>query len=64
MIINNDYINQKKDYLKEEREGLDRAIKNLDRRYQNKEIDRDTFFKDLNEFKKRGDDLNKRMGKR
>ena len=63
MIIKKNYLDRGPDYLQEEKEGLDKAIKNLDRRFQNKEIDRDDFFKDLNVFQKRSEDLKKRMEK-
>ena len=63
MIIKKDYINREIDYLQEERKGLDKAINKLDERYQNKEIEKDNFYKQLDVFTKRGEDLKKRMGK-
>ncbi len=63
MIINKDYLNKERNYLEEERKGLEKAINRLDERFQNKEIERDKFFKDLNVFTKRGEELKKRMEK-
>ena len=63
MIINKDYWNKERNYLEEERKGLEKAINRLDERFQNKEIERDKFFKDLNVFTKRGEELKKRMEK-
>lgn len=63
MIIKKDYINREPNYLQEERKGLDKAINKLEERYQNKEIEKDNFYKQLNVFTKRGEDLKKRMDK-
>ena len=61
MIIKKDYMNRKIDYLQEERKGLDKAVNKLDERYKNNEIDKDNFYKQLNVFTKRGEDLKKRI---
>ena len=63
MIIKKDYINREFDYLQEERKGLDKAINKLDERYKNNEIEKDKFYKQLDVFTKRGEDLKKRMDK-
>jgi len=63
MIIKKDYINREFDYLQEERKGLDKAINKLDERYKNNEIEKDNFYKQLDVFTKRGEDLKKRMDK-
>ena len=63
MIIKKDYMNRKIDYLQEERKGLDKAVNKLDERYKNNEIDKDNFYKQLNVFTKRGEDLRKRIDK-
>ena len=63
MIIKKDYMNRKIDYLQEERKGLEKAVNKLDERYQNKEIEKDNFYKQLNVFTKRGEDLRKRIDK-
>ena len=61
MIIKKDYMNRKIDYLQEERKGIDKAVNKLDERYQNKEINKDNFYKQLSVFTKRGEDLKKRI---
>ena len=63
MIIKKDYMNRKIDYLQEERKGLDKAVSKLDERYQKKEIEKDNFYKQLDVFTKRGEDLRKRIDK-
>ena len=63
MIIKKDYINREFDYLQEERKGLDKAINKLDERYKNNGIEKDNFYKQLDIFTKRGEDLKKRMDK-
>ena len=63
MIIKNNYLNKEINYLEEERKGLDKAINKLDERYQKKEIEKDDFYKQLNIFKQRGEEIKKRMDK-
>ena len=63
MILKKNYLENQTNYLEEERKGLDKAIQNLDKRFKNKEIEREQFFKDLNIFKKRAENLRKRMKK-
>jgi len=63
MIFDKNYLerDKHKEYVQLEKEGLQRAVSNLEKRYQNGQIERQNFMKGLNNFAKKGEDLNKRM---
>ena len=63
MIIKKTEISDQFDYLKQEQDGLKRAIDKLDKRFQNNEVDRETFFKGMENFALKQQDLNKRKDK-
>lgn len=63
MIIKNNFNQNKTEYLAKEKEGLDKAISKLDKRFQNKEIDREKFLKQNEEFAKKQAFLKQKMEK-